>query len=84
MSLTSSLNTRLVLDRPGIKDIIKKCIDERQFATKRKMFFNAFYSITKFLDRFGNDPISEVFYRTLNEISTPGNLRTLMPAERVH
>lgn len=52
---------RLVLDRPGIKDRIRKCIDERLAATRRKMFFKAFNTITKFLERFGNDPISEIF-----------------------
>lgn len=73
---------RLVLDRPGIKDRIKKCIEERLCATKRKMFFEAFYAISKFVERFGNDPISVIFSRTLSDISTPDSFRGLIPAER--
>jgi hypothetical protein len=73
---------RLVLDRPGIKDRIKKCIEERLSATKRKMFFKAFYAISKFVERFGNDPISVIFSRTLSDISTPESFRGLIPAER--
>ena len=70
---------RIILDRPGIKETIKKCIEDRLAATKRKMFFNAFYSITRFFERFTNDPISVIFSRMLSEISTPDNFRALMP-----
>ena len=61
---------RMVLDRPGIKENIKKCIEDRLVAAKRKMFFKAFFSITNFCERFSNYPISETFSRTLSEIST--------------
>eukprot|EP01039_Chlorochromonas_danica_P019950 gene19950-24251_t len=73
---------RLVLDRPGIKDRIKKCIEERLSAARRKMFFKAFHALAKFFERFGNDPISVIFSRTLGDISTPDSFRALMPAER--
>lgn len=69
---------RLVLDRPGIKERIKKCIDERIAARRRKMFFRAFYAITKFFERFSDDPIGLVFSRTLAEITTPSNFSALM------
>lgn len=73
---------RLVLDRPGMKERIKKCIDERAAATKKRMFFKAFYSIAKFFERFGDDPIGIIFSRTLADIATATNLRALIPPAR--
>jgi len=70
---------RLVLDRPGMKGIIKKCINERIAATKRKMFLKAFYAMTKFVERFGDDPIGLIFSRTLSDIATLSDFRTLIP-----
>ena len=71
---------RLVLDRPGIKDRIRKCIAERAAATKKRMFFKAFYSIAKFFEMFGDDPIGLIFSRTLSDIATPTNFLALVPA----
>jgi hypothetical protein len=70
---------RLVLDRPGVKDKIKHCIQERTAAAKRKMFFKAFYAIARFFERFGDDPVGTIFSRTLGEIASPSSLRALMP-----
>lgn len=70
---------RVVLDRPGVKDRIRKCIEDRTAAAKRKLFFKAFYAIAKFFERFGDDPVGMIFSRTLTDISTSTNLRALMP-----
>ena len=66
---------------PWNQERIKKCIDERIAATKRKMFFKAFYAISMFFGTYGDNPIGLIFSRTLADITTPSSFRTLMPGE---
>ena len=71
---------RLILDRPGMKDKIKQCIQDRSAAAKRKMYFKAFFAIAKFFEVYGfDDPIGAIFSRTLADIATPANFLALGP-----
>jgi hypothetical protein len=69
---------RLVLDGPGVKEGIRQFIQNRSASTRRKMYFRAFFSVAKFVERYGgHDSVGSVFTRTLTDIATPQNFRTL-------
>lgn len=67
---------RMVLDHPGMKERIKKVIDNRIATTKRQMYFKAFYAIANYFEHFSDDPVGIIFSRTLADIAPLSNFRT--------
>ena len=60
---------RSVLDKSGIKELIRKYIIIHTITTKKELCLKALYSLTEYIEKFETDSISDIFIHTISDIT---------------
>lgn len=60
---------RLILDKTGIKEQIRKYILLHTITAKKELCLKAVYSLTEYIEKFENDSISDIFIHTISDIT---------------
>jgi hypothetical protein len=75
---------RMCLDPPEVKAHLRAFATKRKEATKRRMWFDAFYSIFHYFEQFGlSDPTGRLFGNLLPNLVTPENIRMIEYPEAI-
>lgn len=69
---------RKVLDGDGVKDKIRRIIEERRTSAQRKSLFKGFTWMFRYMERYGNSPGSAIFQRTITDVMNNPPLQRLL------